>query len=115
MLLLFFYQPKQARDYSLPHTPFALHVHLVVVVVMARNRIRLKSFSETKIFREPGVSRGRKILQRRASETGSGNERKTKRERETERQKEKGRERWRERERELSPGHHSHRLSSCDR
>jgi hypothetical protein len=101
MLLFFFYQPKQARDYSLPHTPFALHVHLVVVI-MARNRIRLKSFSETKIFREPSGSRERKILQRRASETGSGNKKIANCERERQRQKEKGRERWRERERALA-------------
>jgi len=101
MLLLFFYQPKQAKDYSLPHTPFALHVHLLVVVT-ARNRIRLKSFSETKIFREPSGSRERKILQRRASETGSGNKRKAKceRKRETETERERAREMERERERE---------------
>ncbi len=99
MLLFFFYHPKQARDYSLPHTPFALHVNLVVVV-MARNRIRLKSFSATKIFREPGRSRERKILQRRACETGSGNKREAKceRKRETETERERAREMERERE-----------------
>jgi hypothetical protein len=101
MLLFFFYHPKQARDYSLPHTPFALHVNLVVVV-MARKRIRPKSFSETKIFREPDGSRERKFLQRRASETGSGNKRKAKceRKRETETERERAREMERERERE---------------
>jgi hypothetical protein len=112
MLLFFFYQPKQARDYSLPHTPFALHVHLVVVV-MARNSIRLKSFSETKTFREPRGSGERQILQRRDSETGNGKKRKAKCERERHR-KRKGK-REMEGERELSSGHHSHSSSSCDR
>jgi hypothetical protein len=90
MLLFFFYQPKQSRDYSLPHTPFTLHVHLLVVV-MTRNSIRLKSFGEKKIFREPRGSRERKILQRRDSETANGKKRKAKCERERQRERERER------------------------